>query len=192
MKTKLMMIGVALLFVLATSASASGTDYMQEMITACTVNDVDAGVSAQQARNEKIDHHELSYPKISFEELYLISKIVQSEAGSNWISDEQQRLVASVLINRVNSPEFPSTVSDVVYQPKQYTGVNSQRFANMQPTERAVRNALYILENGSILPASVVFQSNFKQGSGVYQSIYDDTLGAWTYFCYSNRPNLYS
>ena len=187
-----MMIGVALLFVLATSASASGTDYMQEMINACTVNDTDAGTAAQQARDEKIDHHELSYPKISFEELHLLSKIVQSEAGSNWISNEQQRLVASVLMNRVNSPEFPSTVYDVVYQPNQYTGVNSQRFANLKPTERAVQNTLYILENGSILPASVVFQSNFKQGSGVHHSIYDETLGVWSYFCYSSRPNLYS
>ena len=192
MKTKLLMIGAALLFALTFSASAIETDYMQTMIDACTTNDVAAGTTAQKARNEKIDQLGLSHKKISFEDLYLTSKIVQSEAGSNWISDEHQRLVASVLINRMNSSEFPNTIYDVVYQRGQYTGVNSQRFAAMEPSQRATKNALYILEHGSIAPASVVFQSNFRQGSSVYLHIYDETLGVSTYFCHSSHPSLYS
>ena len=37
---------------------------------------------------------------------------------------------------------------------------------------------------------AVVFQANFKQGSGVCKALYDSHLG-WTYFCYSSNMSLY-
>jgi hypothetical protein len=37
---------------------------------------------------------------------------------------------------------------------------------------------------------AVVFQANFRQGSGTHTSYYDRLLGS-TYFCYSSKMHLY-
>ena len=171
-------------------SATSDTDYMAQMIQAATVQDTESGRIAEESRNEKIDSLGLEYKKISYDELVLLAKIIQAEAGAYWLTDEHQRLVGSVVLNRVNSPEFPNTLEEVIYQKGQYYGTGTKWFAKLCPTERAVRNALYILENGSITPNSVVFQANFKQGSGTWLRITDKVLGS-TYFCYSSRMELY-
>ena len=173
------------------AAEEDAAGYMEVMITAAASGDTGTGEAAQEARDQIIDQHELQHEKISFEDLYLTAKIIQNEAGSDWITDEHQRLVGSVVLNRVDSPEFPDTVHDVVYQKGQYSGTGSGWFSSLTPSERAVRNAAYILEYGSIAPASVVFQSNYQQGSGVYKAISAGSLG-YTYFCYSSHANLYA
>ena len=173
------------------AADDRAADYLEVMIAAAADGDTEAGEAAQEARDLIIDEAALPCTKISFEDLYLTAKIIQSEAGSDWITDEHQRLVGSVVLNRVDSPEFPDTVHDVVYQRGQYSGTSSGWFAALTPSERAVRNAAYVLEYGSIAPASVVFQSNFQQGSGVYKTISDNALRS-TYFCFSAHTNLYA
>ena len=168
-------------------------DYMANMIEAATTGNMEAGYAAELSRNEKIIelHLEEYYPMIAFDDLYLVSKIVQAEAGSSWLTDEHQQLVASVLYNRKNGPEFCDTYLECIHQPGQYYPRGSTYFANLLPSERAVRNALYVLENGSIAPPSVVFQSEFsRNGSGIWKSITDSRLGT-TYFNYTNYPRLY-
>jgi N-acetylmuramoyl-L-alanine amidase len=151
-----------------------------EIVAACVAGDTETGESA-------VDGH----VDISFDELLLVCKVVTNEAGSDWLSDEHQQLVASVLLNRVASPEFPDTISECVYQPGQYYGVKSKRFQALLPDERTAENVLYVIQNGGIAPPSVVFQSgNKRQGSGVWKSIEDEILPT-TYFCYSSYPELY-
>lgn len=169
----------------------ANTDYMSIMINAAITGDVERGKTAEAARNAKRAALGMgSYPVIAWEDLYLLSKIIYAEAGSLWLSDEHQRLVGSVLLNRVASPEFPDDIESCVYQPGQYYSRTSTYFARLRPDLRAVMNAKYLLENGSIAPKSVVFQANFRQGSGVYKVITDRYLPT-TYFCYSSRPWLY-
>ena len=188
---------VALILILAlilpvhTTAEES-RNYMAEIITALTAGDVDHARILNAERNAKIDSMDYCpHPKIDTWDLWLVSKIVQQEAGSSWLTDEHQQLVASVLINRVNSPEFLDTVEKCVFQKGQYAGVTSSRFANLKPSERAVKNALIILERGSIAPSSVIFQSNYSRlGSGHYLVIRDRYL-VTTYFAYSNNLELY-
>lgn len=127
---------------------------------------------------------------VTFENLLLLSKIVHAEAGSSWLTEEHRQMVASVVINRVNSPEFPNTVYEVVHQKGQYAPAGTRYFANLIPSKASVMSALRVLSRGSIMPNDVVFQSNFRQGSGVYKSIYDSKLGT-TYFCHSNNRHLY-
>ena len=184
---------VVLMFtMLPTSAIATETrDYMADIITALSVGDVTKAHTLNTERNAKIDRLGLANPKISIDDLWLVSKIVHAEAGSSWLTDEHQRLVASVLINRVNSPEFPDDVYSVITQRGQYYPAGSTYFARLVPSERAVRNALYVLEHGSIAPPSVVFQSNYANlGSSHYMVIRDRYLGA-TYFAYSYNMRLY-
>lgn len=127
---------------------------------------------------------------LSYDDLFLLSKVVDAEAGSSWLSDEHRLLVASVVINRVNSPEFPNTIYEVVYQDGQYAPVRKEWFDDILPSRDSVMAAYRILTEGSIAPSDVVYQANFQQGSGTYNSIYDSKLGT-TYFCYSSKRHIY-
>ena len=167
------------------------TNYMAVMIHAAVSGDYTGGVAAQDARNAKIDRMGANIPKVYFEDLYILAKIISSEAGSSWLSDEWKMCVGEVVLNRVASPEFPNSVYDVVTQRGQYAGVNSNYFQRLKPSERCVLLAKRLLEGERIMNApAVVFQANFRQGSGTHTSYYDRHLGS-TYFCYSMKMYLY-
>ena len=166
-------------------------DYMAIMINAAMSGDYTSGVAAQDARNAKIDHMGINAAKVYFEDLYILAKIISSEAGSSWLSDEWKMCVGEVVLNRVASPEFPDSVSAVVMQRGQYAGANSTYFQRLKPSERCVLLAKRLLEGERIMNApAVVFQANFRQGSGTHTSYYDRLLGS-TYFCYSSKMHLY-
>lgn len=112
------------------------------------------------------------------DDLYWLSKAIAQELGSNWVPDWAQQWVASVVLNRVNHPSFPDTIYGVLHQPGQYCGFYAT------PTEQNVANAKYVLENGSVLPENVVFQSLNTQGRGTHGTYYDPVMDNTTYFCY--------
>lgn len=176
---------------LAAQSEESTVNYMTQMISAAVAGDYDKGTAAEQARNAKIDREGLSYTKISFEDLYMLAKIMYAEAGSNWLSEEWKMSVGEVVLNRVASPEFPNTVTAVITQKGQYYGTSSRYFTNLKPSEECVKLALRLLLGERVLnQPAVVFQANFAQGSGVYVSYYDKHLGT-TYLCYSSKMYLY-
>lgn len=115
--------------------------------------------------------------EVESEKKYLLARLVYAEAGSE--SDEHQQAVASVVLNRMNSDKFPDSIDEVIYQrnPLQYACIEDGNIDKI-PDERAIKNAYYIWDNGSILPDNVLYQAEFKQGSGVYKKIGN------TYFCY--------
>ena len=164
-------------------------DYTELMITAAYSGDLESGYEYERLRNLKKQYLNMN-DDLTFDNLYLLSKIVETEAGSNWLTEEHRQMVASVVINRVNSPEFPNTLYEVVYQKGQYAAVGTNRFKNVIPSEKVVRSSMIILKNGSIAPPNVVFQAEFVQGKGIYKKITDKVLGT-TYFCYSNNQSLY-
>jgi len=185
---------VVMAVLLGTNAYAAydpNVDYTVAMVDAAICGDYERGYAAQDARNEKIDNLGMAYNKIDFGDLMLLSKIIYAEAGSEWLSDDWKMCVGEVVLNRVESPEFPNTISEVIAQPGQYYGVNSGYFNSLLPSYRCARIAVRLLNGERLLEPSVVFQANFRQGSGTCQSYYDKYLG-YTYFCYSNRMDLYS
>lgn len=108
-------------------------------------------------------------------ELYLLAHLIAGEAQP--CSDDEQRYVASVALNRVVSERFPNDLESVIFQKGQYACVPNKLFYR-EPTESNWANAQYILENGSVLPPEVVWQSGGKQGRGVYLKT------KWHYYCY--------
>lgn len=116
-------------------------------------------------------------PKYTQSDLDLLARVVNAEAGSSWLTDEHQRAVASVVLNRVADSRFPNTLRGVVYQSGQYA-CTWNGMINRTPTQRAIDNARYVLENGVTIPANVVFQAQFRQGRGVWKYIQGH------YFCY--------
>ena len=166
----------------------TSTNWMAVMMQAVIDNNPDVGYWAEQQRAEKIERLGLDYQLIAWEDLNQLARLVWQEAGSDGISHEWRRDVAQVVLNRVNSSEFPNTLYDVIHQSGQYSGAS--RLSSAQPTWDCVSAALDALEGKGDLPNSVVFQANFRQGSGVYRQYYLAPYGT-TYFCYSSWPELY-
>ena len=83
---------------------------------------------------------------------------------------EVQLEFASVVMNRKNDPSYPNTIKGVCLQRGQYSCFRDGN-AYRTPTANSIAAAKYVLENGSISPANVVYQSYGRQGSGVYKQI---------------------
>lgn len=119
----------------------------------------------------------------------IIATVVYNEAWGG-CSDRHRELVAQVIVNRVKSPKFPNTVYEVVTQPGQYVGdytnENSwyrtqakQDKAIWKECQRIARKAL----NEEIgAPDNILFQAEFVQGNGIYETHY--TSYSTTCFCY--------
>lgn len=67
-------------------------------------------------------------------DLYLLAKCVYSEARGE--PYEGQVAVAAVVLNRVESPEFPNTIAEVIYQPWAFTAVHDGQI-NLEPNSTA-------------------------------------------------------
>lgn len=116
----------------------------------------------------------------SDEDLYWLSRVVFAEAGCDWFPDWVQRDVASVVVNRVSDSRYPSTIKDVIFDPGQYSCVDSGSIYNT-PTQKVIDNCRWVLENGSTLPVSVIGQSAYAWGP-IYKSYYDSILGTTIHF----------
>lgn len=108
-------------------------------------------------------------------DLYLMAHLLAGEA--QFCSNEEQRYVGSVALNRVNHASFPNTLEEVIFQRGQYACTRDGNFYR-EPTSANWANAQYLLENGSVLPANVIWQSGGKQGKGVYLKT------KYHYYCY--------
>lgn len=117
----------------------------------------------------------------SEDDVYNLAAAVCREAGN--ASEEIQLLVANVVINRVNSPLYPDTIEGVLTQKKQYgtmwkNGISFPKWADEDTIERCKGIATRILDGERVCPENVLFQAEFKQGTGVYKE-FDGY-----YFCY--------
>lgn len=75
---------------------------------------------------------------ISNSDLHLLAKCVHAEArGESYVG---QVAVAAVILNRVKSPDFPNTISGVIYQPWAFTAVNDGQI-NLSPNQTAYNAA---------------------------------------------------
>lgn len=106
-----------------------------------------------------------------------LARIVYAEAGSSWITDEHQRAVASVVMNRVLDSRFPDTISGVVNAPGQYPGTCK----NLKYDQRCLDNAIYVLENGPT--HNGIFQANFIQGTQILTVYEYPGYSLPTYIC---------
>ena len=110
-------------------------------------------------------------------DLWYLSRIIQQEAG--YCSQEMMEGVGSVVLNRVADDRFPDTIEGVITQPGQYSTL--AMLDSQEPTQEAINVAVDLLENGSKLPADIVWQANFSQGSYVYKTL--STSYSTMYFC---------
>lgn len=109
------------------------------------------------------------------EDLYILEHVIAGECNdSGWF---MKISVGSVVLNRVKDDRFPDTIAEVVFQPGQYACTWDGNYYK-EPSQETKEVALYLLEHGSQIDESVVWQAEFIQGNGVY-----DQIGNM-YFCY--------
>lgn len=109
------------------------------------------------------------------DDLYILSHVICGEAEG--CSQDMKRSVGSVVLNRVKDDRFPDTIYEVVFQEGQYACTWDGNYYR-EPSQDTIDIAKDLLENGSAIDSSVVWQAEFVQGSGIY-----DQIGNM-YFCY--------
>ena len=99
------------------------------------------------------------------EDIELLAEVIYWE---NWYTDKKKRsayLTGAVVMNRVNSPKWPNTVREVLYQRGQYT--TTKYFFTEELPGEVYDMAADIIDNGTPdVPYNVVYQATFKQGYG--------------------------
>ena len=95
--------------------------------------------------------------------------------AENYISGRyEMMLTGSVVINRKNSPLFPNTIKDVVFQIdgeyEQYAKRTKNIVERVLRGEETIPNECYdlaeiLLKYGSIAPPNVLYQAHFNQGN---------------------------
>ena len=134
---------------------------------------------------------EISYNEVynaENDDLMLLARLIQNEAGADICTDEHQRAVASVLMNHVASPYFPNTVYGCIFSGwvdngnKDYGIGSVAQFYSLVPTERAIANAQYVLTYGSTV-GDAIYQAEFIQGEIVAVFEYPDSGLSTTYIC---------
>ena len=99
------------------------------------------------------------------DDIKLLAEVIYHE---NWHTDKERKAAyytGAVVMNRVKSKNWPNTVKEVVYQKRQYAVV-PKLFTEKIPDE-CYQMAKDIYRNGTPdVPANVVYQATFIQGSG--------------------------
>lgn len=115
-------------------------------------------------------------------EIDLLARLITAEVGysQNYDPLEYEQIVylcGSVVINRVKAEKFPDTVGGVIHQTGQYQCVANGMISRPYD-DIAYEIAEELLAYGTEIDEAVVYQSEFPQGSGIYQKIGNQ------YFCY--------
>jgi len=97
------------------------------------------------------------------EELDILYRIVWAEARGE--DEKGQILVVNVIMNRVNSSQFPNTIRDVIFESNQFSPVTDGSFESATPTQfikDAVHKALLGTDysNGALFFASLAVANN--------------------------------
>ncbi len=88
-------------------------------------------------------------------ELALLAKLVQVEAGNE--SYEGKLAVASVVMNRVNSDDFPDTLKDVIYARNQFPPATNGLLDKAKASEDCIKAAKAALSGENNVPGAVYF-----------------------------------
>ena len=90
------------------------------------------------------------------EDAMLLMKIAQAEAANQGIQGMQ--LVMSVVLNRVESENFPDSIREVIYQEHQFSSVTDGHFDDAVILSAEAHEALSLIECGNVAPGIIGFE----------------------------------
>ena len=90
----------------------------------------------------------MAFVEVSDAEIELLAKVIMAEAGGE--SYDGMLAVGTVVMNRVESPDFPDTVKGVLKQKNQFAKPKAKY------SEEAMKAALETVEGKRVFPANVL------------------------------------
>ena len=121
--------------------------------------------------------------------IMLLAKLIYSEAGPNKLD---QLMAGSVVLNHVYSDEFPEIHSliDAIIAPRHYA-CWPYMIKNRVPSAEAIESAKQILSARFPVPANIIFQAAFRQGTGgTFMKVDNKQFGHCfynNYYCYNDE-----
>lgn len=111
--------------------------------------------------NDELKEVEIADYYFTEAEVYLLSQVVEAEAGYYEGHEKSQQWVCQVILNRLHSSKFPNTVEEVIYQKSgnvpqfsvAYNGMIDDR--EVQPETLA--NVYHVICHGTDLPEYVLY-----------------------------------
>jgi len=100
------------------------------------------------------------YSDLNPYDVIILSKLVNSESAGESMQDKLA--VASVVVNRVNHENYPDIFREVIYEKRQFSGVNGSNFKYNRRNERereSIYAAMHVLKFGPI-DSSILFFHN--------------------------------
>lgn len=102
--------------------------------------------------------------KFTDEEMQLFQRMVYAESGNQ--DEKTQKIVASVILNRISSELFPSTLEEVCYQKGQFEVVSNGDYLNKTPSENTIRIVEEVCKNGISTDSDILFFRNYYYHEG--------------------------
>ena len=104
----------------------------------------------------------------SYDELYIMACMLQVEAGFNY---EGCLAVANCIMNRVYSPMFPNSITEVIYQPSQFaTGYRFDEYLAEGPSDVAMQAAQDAVNGVNNMGSYLFFRSSHTAQYDLYSS----------------------
>nr|WP_311062213.1 cell wall hydrolase [Thermoanaerobacterium sp. CMT5567-10] len=83
--------------------------------------------------------------KANYDDVLLLSKLIQAEGESEPMIGKVA--IGAVVVNRVQDPNFPNTISEVIFEPGQFESVTNNRIFNIDTIDNeCIISALKALE----------------------------------------------
>lgn len=93
---------------------------------------------------------------LTYEEAQLLMKIAEAEAGNQ--GTEGMWLVMSVVLNRVESKDFPDSITEVIFQDYQFSSVQDGNFDKVSELSPEAHEALAKIECGDVATEIIGFE----------------------------------
>ena len=119
----------------------------------------------------KPDDYSSSHKSLPQQHNSLLYSLVQAEAGNQDL--DGCRLVADVVLNRIDSEKFPNTMEEVIYAPGQFSVIKNGAFKKAQGeiSEKVVQ-AVDMELSGKRLNYDVLYFNNSNNGGWKYGGHY--------------------
>lgn len=111
-------------------------------------------VKAREVAQEIVRTHEVN--TMLQENRELLCKVAMAEGGNQ--GEDGMWLIMSVVMNRVEDPDYPDSIPEVIYQKFQFTSILDGRTDKAEPSEECMR-AVQRIENGDIAPEIIGFET---------------------------------
>jgi len=121
---------------------AGVTAHLSQTMQTAIAKAEEAKMEAQEAQEEA--QRQIEEEKY-YDELETLACCVEAEAANQGLKGKQY--VVDVILNRVNSPDFPDTITGVIYQPHQFSVVSDGRINQVSPTEETYKAVTMELES---------------------------------------------